>query len=143
MAESFLESAQSLLFIRGAEVEEIASVLGDGRERSPRLALGLVDVGEADQAAEVGVAAEVACYQQHFGAIDLKGSPDQRLDPDLPACLQELHRSIDATPVGDRQRGHLQLGSAHGQLGRVRASVEEREVGVTVKLDVWIHEAQS
>jgi len=142
-AERLLKPTQPRLIVGGAEVEEIASVLGDGGERRACLALRLVDVGEADQPAEVGIAPQVAGDQQQLGSVDLEGGADQRLDPDLPARLQELHRSIDAATVGDRERGHLELCGAHGKLGRVRASVEEREVGVTVKLDVRVHEAQS
>jgi len=39
IAESLLETAQAILFIGGAEVEEIASVLGDSGQWRPRLAL--------------------------------------------------------------------------------------------------------
>jgi len=139
LAGRLLERAQALLLVRGGEVEEIASVLGDGRQPGPRLSFGLVDVGEADQPAEVGVAAEVAGDQEHLGSIDLEGGADQGLDPNLAAGLQEFDRSINATAVGDRERGHLQLCGAHRQLGGMRSPVEEREVGVAVELDVRRH----
>ncbi len=60
LAEGLLEPMQCLLFIGGAEVEEIAPVLGHSCQWRPRLALGLVGVSEADQPAEIGVAAQVA-----------------------------------------------------------------------------------
>src|SRR6267378_2979840 len=109
LAQRFLEAAQALLVIGGAEVEEVALVLSNGGERSSSLALGLIEVGDADQAAEIRVTPQAARDQQQLGAVDLQGGADQRLDADLPACLQKLDRPIHAAPVSDRERRHLQL----------------------------------
>ena len=61
---------------------------------------------------------------------------DDRLDAQLAARLEEAHRAVDAAAVGDRERGHLELGGPQRQLKRMRAAVQEREVGVAVQLDV-------
>ena len=73
LAERLLEAMQALLVVGRAEVEEIASVLGDCREPGSRLALGLVCMGEGEEPAEVRVAAQVAGDQHQFGPIDLQG----------------------------------------------------------------------
>src|SRR6185312_11460547 len=100
-AQRLLQRTQPGLFVGGAEVEEVAAVLGHGGERRARLSLGLVLVREAEQPAEVGVAAQVAGDHDQLLAVDLERGSDQRLDADLPAGLEEADRAIDAATVGD------------------------------------------
>src|SRR3989442_7560145 len=94
LAQRFLEPAQALLLVSGGEIEEVASMPGDGRESGPRLTFRLIDMGQADQPAEVGVAAQVAGDQQQLGSIDLESGADQRLDAYLAAGLQSLDRPL-------------------------------------------------
>jgi hypothetical protein len=138
-AQRLLQRAQPRLLVRGAEVEEVAAVLGHRGESRACLSLGLILVRDAQQPAEVGVAAEVACDQHHFFAFDLEGGADQWLDAHLAARLQKTNRAVHAAAVGDGGGRHLQLRRAQSQLVGMRAAVEEREVGVAVQLDVRRH----
>ena len=139
LAQLLLEPAEARLIVSGAEVEEVATVLGDGGEGCARLTLGLIGVGKAEQAAEVGVAAQVAGDHHHVLAVDLERGADERLHPDLATGLEKPDSAIDASAVGDRERGHAQVGCAECQLGGMGAAVEERKVGVAVQLDVRVH----
>ncbi len=111
-------------------------MLGDLSQRRPGLALGLVGVGDAEQAAEVRVAAQVARDEDHLLAVDLERAADDRLDAQLAARLEVADGAVDTSVVGDRERGHSKLRRAHRELVRVRPAVEEGEVGVGVQLDV-------
>ncbi len=114
-------------------------MLGDLRQRGAGLALGLVCVGDGEEAAEVRVAAEVARDEDQLVAVDLERAADDGLDAELAAGLEVFDRSIDAAAVRDGEGRHLQLGGTHPQLVGMRAAVEEREVGVGVELDIWRH----
>jgi hypothetical protein len=95
---------------------------------------------EAQEPAEVRVAAEVARDHDDLLAVHLQRRADDRLHPELAAGLEKLHRAIDPAAVGDRERRHLQLCRPGGQLERMRPAIQEREVGVTVQLDVGVHD---
>ncbi len=71
-AERLLQLAQSRLAVGGAEVEEVTAMLSDLGERCACFAFGLVGMGEAEQAAEVGVATQVARDEDQFFAVDLQ-----------------------------------------------------------------------
>src|SRR5258708_6537879 len=114
-------------------------MLGGGSERGPRLAFGLVGVREGEEAAEVGVAAQVASDHYHALAVDLKRGADERLPADLASRLEKADRAIGAAAVGDRQCGHAELRWLERQLGGMRSAIEEGKVGVAVQLDVRIH----
>ena len=124
-SERFLEVAQPLFAVSGAEIEEVSAMLGDLRERAPGFAFGLVGVGDAEEAAEVRVAAQVAREQDQLFAVDLECAPDDGFDAHLSACLEVAHRAVNTALVGDRERGHIELGRAHGQLIGMRAAVQE------------------
>ena len=114
-------------------------MLGDGGQSRARLALGLIGVGEGEQAAEVGVAAQVASDHHHVLAVDLERGADERLHPDLATRLEKPNRAVNAAAVGDRERGHAELGCLERQLGGMGAAVQEGKVGMAVQLDVRIH----
>jgi len=82
-AKRLLKLAQAALRVGRAQVEELAALLGDPGERRPRLALGLVRVGDAEQPAEVGVAAQVARDQDQLLTVDLGALPMIGLTPSL------------------------------------------------------------
>ena len=135
-AERVLRIPEPAFAVGGAEIEKVAAMLRDPGQRGARLALGLVGVGDAEQAAQVRVAAEVARDEDQLFAVDLEGAADDRLDAELATGLKMAHGAVDATSVGDGKRRHLELGRAHRQLVGVRAAVQEGEVGVAVELDV-------
>src|SRR4029079_9036088 len=87
-AEGFLHLLEARFDVSRGEVEELASVLGDRRESRPGLALGLAGMGQAEQAAEVGVAAQVTGDEDQLLAINLQRAADDRLDAELSALLQ-------------------------------------------------------
>src|SRR5438034_68412 len=139
LAQRLLNVAKARFDVCCAEVEEIATVLGDSGQRRARLTLGLICVGKGEEAAEVGVTAQVAGDHHDVLAVDLERRSDERLHTDFATRLEKPDGPVYASAVGDRERGHAQLGGAECQLGGVRATVEKREVGVTVKLHVRVH----
>src|SRR5438128_2121026 len=64
LAQRLLNVAKARFDVCRAEVEEIATVRGDSGQRRARLTLGLVCVGKGEEAAEVGVTAQIAGEQQ-------------------------------------------------------------------------------
>src|SRR5712691_10437473 len=94
---------------------------------------------KAQKPAEVRIAAQVASDDDDLLAVHLERGADDRLDSELAAGLEELHCSVDAAAVGDRERRHLELRRPHHQLGWMRPAVKEREVGVAVQLDIRRH----
>src|SRR5215471_18140808 len=74
------QRAQPRLAVRRAEVEEVAAVLGDSGKSGARFAFRLVCVGDAEEAAEVRVAAQVAGDEDQLLAVDFQGAADDRLD---------------------------------------------------------------
>ena len=94
-------------------------MLGDGGEGGARLALRLVGVREAEQAAEIGVTVQVASEQHDVLAVDLERGADERLDPDLATGLEKPDSAINAAAVGDRERRHAEVGCLERQLGRM------------------------
>ena len=135
-AERGLELAQPRLAVRRAEIEEVASMLAYCRQRRPRLAFGLVGMGEAEQPAQVRIALEIARDEDQLVAVHLEGAADDGFDAELAAGLEVTNHAVDAAAVGEGEGGHLELGGAHGKLGRMRAAVQEREVGMAVQLDI-------
>ena len=138
-AQRFLKTAEARLVVSGAQIEELATVRRNHGESCACLTLGLVGVGQSEQAAEVGVATEIASDHHHVLAIDLEHRADERLHTDLATCLHELDGAVHAAAVGDRKRGHPELLCTKRQLRWMRAAVEEGKVGVTVQLHVWVH----
>jgi len=138
-AQRGLDVTQPRLAVGWAEIEEVTSMFGHGGERRPRFALRLVGVGETEQPAQVRVALEVARDEDQLVPIHLEGAADDGFDAELAAGLEVTDRPVDAAAVGEGEGGHLELGGAHGKLGRMRATVQEREVGVAVELDVRRH----
>ena len=108
-----------MLLVGGAQIEEIAAVRGDGGEGGARLALRLVGVGKAEQAAEVGVAAQIASEHHDVLAVDLERGADERLHADLSTRLQKPDGAVNAAAVGDRKRRHAELRCAKRQLRRM------------------------
>jgi hypothetical protein len=127
-AERFQLGSQPRLVVGGAEVEQVATMLRDLGQRRPRLAFGLVGVGESHKTAEVGVAAKVAGDEDQLFAIDLERGADDRLDAELATGLEVADGAVDSAAVRDRERGHLQLRRPHHQLVGMRPAVEEGEV---------------
>ncbi len=114
-------------------------MLGHGGQGGASLALGLVGMSEGEEAAQVGVAAQVARDEDQLLTVDLQRAADDGLDAELAARLQVADRTVHAATVGDRERRHLELCGPHRQLIRMRAAVQEREVGVAVELDIGRH----
>jgi len=54
-------------------------VLGDGRQPRSCLALGLVEVGDADQATEIRVTPQLRAIQEQLVPSTSRAAPDQRL----------------------------------------------------------------
>ena len=87
LTERLLKTAEARFIVGGAQIEEVASVLGDSGERCSCLAFRLVGVSKGEQAAEVGVDAEIADDHHHVLAVDLEGGADERLHADFATCL--------------------------------------------------------
>src|SRR5205807_1782814 len=99
----------------------------------------LVGVGDGEEATEIRIAAEIAGDEDQLVTVDLERAADDGLDAELAASLEVAHRTVHAAAVGDRESGHLKLGRPHRKLVWMRAAVQEREVGMGVKLYVGRH----
>ena len=86
-------------------------VLGEEREVRVPLGLGLAVVGDVDLAAE------------------------NRLDSDLSGLPVELDGTGERPVVGERDGGHLELSSSSREGGNAARPVENRVLGVDVKVD--------
>ncbi len=138
-AEHVLERLQPGLISGPApgQAEEVLVVLGDPLQGGPRLTLGLVAVGVAQEPGEVGPPPHRLREQDEVAAADLQLGADDGPDPDPPAVVDELDDAVDPAVVGDPERGHPELGGALDELLGVAGAVQEGVVGVTVQLHVW------
>src|SRR5512133_1306039 len=66
---------------------------------------------------------------------DVDLATDQRLDAGLLRVLVELNGAGKAAMIGERDGGHLELCSAGGERGNTAGPVEDRVLGVDVKVD--------
>ena len=67
------------------------------------------------------------------GDVDL--AADDRLDPLLPGLLVEVDRAGQRAVVGERDRGHLELGRPGREGGDAARPVEDRVLAVDVQVD--------
>src|SRR2546422_11119114 len=100
LAQRLLNVAKARFDVCCAEVEEIATVLGDSGQRRARLTLGLVCVGKGEEAAEVGVTGQIAGDHHGVRAVDLERRSDDRVATDFPTRLEEPNTPGYASPVG-------------------------------------------
>ena len=66
---------------------------------------------------------------------DIDLAADQRLDAHLLRVLVELDGAREAPVIGQRDGGHLELGGAGSERGNAASPVEDRVLGVDVKVD--------
>jgi hypothetical protein len=66
---------------------------------------------------------------------DIDLAADQRLDAGLLRMLVELDGAREAPVIGQRDGGHLELGGAGSERGNAASPVEDRVLGVDVKVD--------
>ena len=137
-AEDVLEGLQPRLVDGPAasQAEEVRPVLGDPFEGGPRLPLGLITVGVAQEPGQVRPASHRFGDQDQVAAVDLQFGPDDGPDADPPAVVDELDDAVDTAVVADPERRHAELGGALDQLLRVAGAIQEGVVRVAVQLDV-------
>ena len=99
-----------------------------GRGELDQVRVALVRLGQQRQ-----VRVALPLRQPVVGHVDL--AAEERLDPLLPRLAVELDRAGEGAVVGERHRGHLQLGRPSGQLGDPARPVEDRVLRVDVEVD--------
>jgi hypothetical protein len=67
------------------------------------------------------------------GDVDL--APEDGLDPFAPGRLVEVDRTGEGAVIGERDGGHLELGGALREIRYPAGAVEDRVLGVDVKVD--------
>ena len=113
---------------------------------NPRLVVEALEIGGRNQVDEIAVAF-LALAQQHqvvvavgirarFVALlrDVHLAADHRLDALRPRGIVELHGAEEVAVVGHRHRGHLLLRYRVDQLADFAGSIEQRIVGVAMKV---------
>ena len=105
------------------------------------VALEVAERGELDQVRVAGVVtrkegevrvALLLCVAV-VGEVDL--AADDRLDAGSLGRLEELHGARHGAVIGERDRRHLELGSARDKVGNPARPVENRVLGVDVQVD--------
>ncbi len=124
---------EQALPVRGEQVPVDAGLVVVALEVARRgeldqVRVALVRLGEEG---EVGIA--LLLRQPVVGDVDL--AAEERLDALLPRLAVELDRAGEAAVVRERDRRHLELGRARGQLGNPAGPVEDRVLGVDVEVD--------
>ena len=112
---------------------------GTGLGRAPR---GRRGVGGGDQAAERRPALAADREQRHpadpgdllLGSQQRQIDAEQGLDAGVGAGLHVLERAVEAIAVGQRERGHAQVGRPGGQRSRGRGAVAQRVRGRDVQV---------
>ncbi len=110
----------------------------------PRLVVVALEVAEARQLDQVGVALVVGREQRQMRVALLLGAPvvgdvdlaaDHRLDARPLGGLEELHRPGHRAVVGERDGRHLELGGPLDEVRDPAGAVEDRVLGVDVEVD--------
>ena len=129
------------------EADEPGRELSDLLQGDPRLpgrplrSLAGAGVRLGQQPAEIAVARRALDQQGQVGVAGTGQGDGQlgagdRAQAEGIAGVGELHRPPEPVVVGQRQRRVAEPGGGGGELGGSRGSVEERECGVAVQLDV-------
>lgn len=115
-AESLLQRAQPRLVVGRGQEEQVPGVLLHRLQRGAGLALELALVGQADETAEVRVAAAGAGKEDQLAAVNLEAGADHRADADTAACPQEADPRLNAAVVGYDERRDFEVRCLDGQL---------------------------
>ena len=110
------------------------------RDDLDQVAVALVVLGEHDQVVVVVAVGRRAVHAVVVLLADVELAADDRLDAVLLRGIVEMHRAEDVAVVGDGDGRHVQLGHARHELVDVAGAVEQRVVGVQVKMDKLGHE---
>ena len=109
-----------------------------------RLVVVALEVAERGELDQVRVARVVGGEQRQVRVAlrlrlpvfrDVHLAADDRLDADLPGLLDELHRAGERPVVGQPDRGHVELSRPSSKLGNAARPVENRVLGVDVKVN--------
>ena len=103
----------------GAEAHEVDVALVIGRQQR--------------EVARVAVDAALAQQPRPGGDVDL--AADDRLDPGFLACLVEVDRAVHDAVIGERDRGHLELGRPRDHGVDATGPIEQRVLGVVVEVN--------
>ena len=104
-------------------------------------AKGVVQLAAAARQAELVIGARDGDLEADDRANRLQARLAGGIGLGLLSRLPGPDRRVQAGMIGDRQRGHRELGRAGDQLLGVRGTVEKAEVGVRVKLAVVVRHA--
>jgi len=142
-----------LPFQAAAQPDQAAGVLGEHRLVDARLVIEPVGVAGRDELDEV-VKAFVAFGEQHevirrFAGLpaaivpaagrDIHFATQDRFDAAFLRFVVKRHGREHVAVFGHRDRRHLQFGHPIEQLADAARAVEQRELGVEVKVDEIVH----
>ena len=109
-----------------------------------RLVVVALEVAEARQLDQVRVAGLIGREEREVGVALLLGvavvgdvdlAADDRLDAGSLGRLEQLHRARHRPVIGERDSRHLELGGALDEVGDPARTVENRVLGVDVKVN--------
>ena len=124
---------QQVLVDAGAVVEPFGVA---GRHQLDQVLVALVGLGEQHQVVRLGLRTALL-EPAALGHVDF--AAQDRLQPALPRVIVEDHRREHVAVLGHGERRHLQLHRFIEQLVDPAGAVEQRELGVQVKMDELRH----
>ena len=104
-----------------------------GRDEFDEVVIALVGLGQQNQV--VRRLTYIAALGQPAAGSDIDLASEDRLDAPLLGVVVEDDRRKHVAVLGDRQRRHLEPGCLVEQLVDAARAVEQRELGVTMKVN--------